>query len=46
MQYVEGGSQTGGTLLRAVPGEWIQPHWVGRYDDPQNVGVPLAAEKV
>jgi acetoacetate decarboxylase len=47
MQYVEGGSQTGGQILRAVPGEWIAPHWVGRYDTPQNVGLELkAAEKV
>ena len=45
MQYVEGGTATGGTLLRKVPGEWIAPHWVGRNDDPRNVGVDIGERK-
>lgn len=45
MEYVEGGTATGGILLQKVPGEWIAPHWVGRYDDPRNVGIDLAAKK-
>lgn len=44
MEYVEGGTATGGILLQTVPGEWIAPHWVGRYDDPQNVGVALGKQ--
>lgn len=43
MQYVEGATRTSGQILRKVPGEWIAPHWVGRYDDPQNAGIDLAA---
>ncbi len=42
MEYVEGGTATGGVLLQKVPGEWIAPHWVGRYDEPRNVGLELA----
>ncbi len=45
MQYVEGGTATGGTLLRTVPGEWIAPHWVGRQDDPLNVGIEVAVRE-
>lgn len=45
MQYVEGGTATGGTLLRTVPGEWIAPHWVGRNDDPRNVGLDVSKRK-
>ncbi|MXO73620.1 transposase [Altererythrobacter aerius] len=41
MEYVEGGTATGGQILRTVPGEWIAAHWVGRMDDPRNVGVDL-----
>ncbi len=43
MQYVEGGTATGGIILQKVPGEWIAPHWVGRQDEPRNVGVDLGA---
>lgn len=45
MQFVEGGTATGGQLLRTVPGEWIAPHWVGRMDDPRNVGIELGQRK-
>lgn len=41
MNYVEGGTRTGGILLRTVPGEWIADHWVGRFDNPANVGLEL-----
>lgn len=42
MEYVEGATQTGGQLLRTVPGEWIADHWVGRFDEPTNTGLVLA----
>lgn len=47
MEYVEGSTVTSGRILRTVPGEWIADQWVGRFDDPANVGVELAplAEK-
>lgn len=45
MQYVEGGTATGGILLQKVPGEWIAPHWVGRHDDPRNIGIELGQRK-
>ena len=44
MEYVEGGTQTSGTLLKAVPGEFIIDHWVGRNDDANNVGAEIAAK--
>lgn len=47
MNYVEGATQTSGQILRKVPGEWIAPHWIGRYDEPTNIGIDLSqpAEK-
>ncbi|MBX3594705.1 acetoacetate decarboxylase family protein [Sphingomonas sp.] len=45
MNYVEGGTRTGGQILRTVPGEWIAPHWVGRFDDPRNIGVELGRKQ-
>lgn len=42
LEYVEGSTLTGGQILRTVPGEWIADHWVGRFDDPANVGIELA----
>lgn len=41
MEYVEGSTITSGRILRAVPGEWIADQWVGRFDDPANVGAEL-----
>jgi len=35
MEFAEGASRTGGEVLRSVPGEWLQPFLVQRYDDPQ-----------
>lgn len=45
MEFIEGGTMTGGQILRTVPGEWVADHWVGRFDDPLNVGLDLAARK-
>lgn len=47
MEYVEGSTNTSGRILRTVPGEWIADQWVGRFDDPTNVGIDLSqpAEK-
>lgn len=35
MELAEGASQTSGQVLRTVPGEWLKPFIVQRYDDPQ-----------
>ena len=47
MEYVEGATVTSGRILRTVPGEWIADQWVGRFDDPLNLGADLGqpAEK-
>jgi acetoacetate decarboxylase len=45
MELAEGASRTGGEVLRSVPGEWLQPFLVQRYDEPQEgVHIPLASE--
>jgi acetoacetate decarboxylase len=45
MELAEGGSRTRGEVLRSVPGEWLAPFLVQRYDDPQEgIDVPLASE--
>jgi len=46
MEYSEGRSITGGEILEKVPGEWLQPFWMGRYDDNPTGGieVKVAAE--
>ncbi len=45
MEFAEGASRTGGKVLRSVPGEWLQPFLVQRYDDPQEgVEISLASE--
>ncbi|MGB3051403.1 MAG: acetoacetate decarboxylase family protein [Polyangiales bacterium] len=45
MELAEGASRTGGEVLRSVPGEWLQPFLVQRYDDPQEgIEVALASE--
>jgi acetoacetate decarboxylase len=41
MEFAEGSSRTGGEVLRSVPGEWLQPFLVQRYDDPQE-GIEVA----
>ena len=45
MELAEGASRTGGEVLRSVPGEWLQPFLVQRYDEPQEgIEVTLASE--
>ena len=45
MELAEGASRTGGEVLRSVPGEWLQPFLVQRYDDPQEgIEVVLGSE--
>lgn len=40
-EYEEGTSESGGRVLRPVPGEWLLPFLHGRYDDPGNPGVEV-----
>jgi len=45
MELAAGASRTGGEVLRSVPGEWLQPFLVQRYDDPQDgMEITLASE--
>ena len=45
MELAEGASRTSGEVLRSVPGEWLAPFIVQRYDDPQEgIQVSLASE--
>ena len=45
MEFAEGASRTGGEVLRSVPGEWLQPFLVQRYDEPQEgIEIALASE--
>ena len=45
MELAEGASRTGGEVLRSVPGEWLQPLRVQRYDEPQEgIEVTLASD--
>jgi acetoacetate decarboxylase len=41
MELAEGASRTSGRVLRSVPGEWLRPFLVQRYDEPQE-GVEIA----
>ena len=45
MEYAEGASQTGGKVLRSVPGEWVLPYFGQRYDDPQYEGITISQLK-
>jgi acetoacetate decarboxylase len=42
LEYEEGTSQSGGRVLRSVPGEWLLPFLHQRYDDPGAPGVEVA----
>ena len=42
MEYEEGTTQSNGTVLRAIPGEWLLPFLHQRYDDPQTEGIEIA----
>ncbi|MGB5811008.1 MAG: acetoacetate decarboxylase family protein [Polyangiales bacterium] len=45
MEFAEGASTTSGEILRQVPGEWLEPFLVQRYDDPtRGVEITLASE--
>lgn len=45
MELAEGASVTSGEILRTVPGEWLEPFLVQRYDDPtRGIEVALASE--
>ncbi len=41
MEYEEGSTQSNGTVLRSVPGEWIMPFLHGRYDDTSGEGIEI-----
>jgi acetoacetate decarboxylase len=46
MELAQGASKTGGEVLRSVPGEWLQPFLVQRYDEPQEgIDIALASER-
>lgn len=46
MELAEGSTQTRGEVLRSVPGEWLAPFLVQRYDQPgEGVEIPLASEE-
>lgn len=41
LEYEEGTTQSNGTVLRSVPGEWILPFLHGRYDDTSGAGIEI-----
>jgi acetoacetate decarboxylase len=41
MEYEEGTTQSNGTVLRSVPGEWLLPFLHQRYDDPTAQGIDV-----
>lgn len=41
LEYEEGATQSNGSVLRSVPGEWILPFLHQRYDDTSGVGIEL-----
>ena len=41
MEYERGRTESNGTLLRSVPGDWLLPFLHQRYDDPGAEGVEL-----
>lgn len=46
MELAEGASATSGEVVRTVPGEWLRPFMVQRYDQPQEgIELPLASEQ-
>ena len=38
----EGNSESNGTVLRAVPGDWLLPFLHQRYDDTSGDGIEIA----
>jgi acetoacetate decarboxylase len=46
MELAEGSTTTRGEVVRSVPGEWLAPFLVQRYDDPQpGIEVALGADE-
>ena len=46
MEFARGASATSGRVLRTVPGEWLQPFMVQRYDNPEpGVDIALTSER-
>ncbi|MEE8557028.1 MAG: acetoacetate decarboxylase family protein [Myxococcota bacterium] len=43
MEYEEGTSQSSGTVLRSIPGDWLLPFLHQRYDDPAAQGIEIDA---
>ena len=43
MEYEEGKSQSGGKVLRSIPGDWLLPFLHGRYDDMSGDGIEISA---
>ena len=41
MEYEEGTSESGGHVLRPIPGEWLLPFLHQRYDDPRAQGIEI-----
>ena len=47
MEFAQGSSKTSGEVVRSVPGEWLQPFLVQRYDTPtEGIEVALASDAV
>ena len=42
MEYEEGSTESNGSVLRSVPGEWLLPFLHQRYDDPSAEGIDVA----
>jgi acetoacetate decarboxylase len=42
MEYEEGSTESNGTVLRSVPGEWLLPFLHQRYDDPAAEGIEIS----
>jgi len=42
MEYEVGSTRSNGRVLRPVPGEWLMPFLVQRYDEPMHPGVEIA----
>ena len=41
MEYEEGGTESNGTVLRSIPGDWLVPFLHQRYDDTSGDGIDL-----
>jgi acetoacetate decarboxylase len=41
LEYEEGSTESNGTVLRSVPGEWLLPFLHQRYDDPAAEGIEI-----